>query len=480
MTYSTITNEIPPSATSGDPGRPKILIVGAGLAGLTLGMILQKSDIPYEIFESAPVIRPVGAAMVFGPTLAPMFKQCGIYDEFVALGKKNESINVLNSKGGKEYSVDFSDGKEMFGEDGYILTRPIIYDLIYRQIPKDRIHLGKKILSTDQDSHCVTIRCSDGLEYKGDILVGGDGAYSVVRKNMYSDIEKEGNLPASDSLPLPFRTFCLLGQTRKLDVTEFPDLAKEPCQFFSTLGDDNPYAWSTFTTAQGTIAWGVIEYLPVDATREDKDYRSTDWGPAAALAFCEKVRDLPVKSGGDKILAIGDLIDVTPKEQINKVRLEEKIFETWHHGRTVLIGDACHKFTPAGGVGATNAMHDAVVLANWIHALPNNASAEEINQAFLAYRSERMPWVQEAFKHSRAFQVTNSKGYLGKMIRFGAKHMPAWMQRRTAISMNINRPQVGFLDRADDNGSVRPAPQISLDARISLSSQEAQDATLAI
>jgi len=141
--------------------------------------------------------------MVFGPTLAPMFKQCGIYDEFVALGKKNESINVLNSKGGKEYSVDFSDGKEMyvypcdslvhpsvalsaksflsknslvgyrFGEDGYILTRPIIYDLIYRQIPKDRIHLGQKILSTDQDSHCVTIRCSDGLEYKGDILVGG-------------------------------------------------------------------------------------------------------------------------------------------------------------------------------------------------------------------------------------------------------------------------------------------------------------------
>lgn len=52
--------------------------------------------------------------MVFGPTLAPMMKQCGIYDEFVTLGKRNESINVLNSSGGKEYSVDFSDGKEMY------------------------------------------------------------------------------------------------------------------------------------------------------------------------------------------------------------------------------------------------------------------------------------------------------------------------------------------------------------------------------
>ncbi|KAG0250094.1 hypothetical protein BGZ95_007312 [Linnemannia exigua] len=102
-----------------------------------------------------------------------------------------------------------------------------------------------------------------------------------------------------------------------------------------------------------------------------------------------------------------------------------------------------------------------------------------ITHAFQAYQSERMPWVQEAFKHSRAFQITNSKGYLGKVIRFGAKNMPTWMQRRTAISMNINRPQVGFLDRVDDTGSVSPAPQISLDARISLPNQEAHDATLA-
>ncbi|KAG0342055.1 hypothetical protein BG000_007093 [Podila horticola] len=479
MANSTTTHR-KPSTTSGDSDRPKVLIVGAGLAGLTLGMILQKSDIPYEIFESAPAIRPVGAAMVFGPTLAPLLKQCGIYNEFVTLGKRNESINVLNSKGGKEYSVDFSDGKEMFGEDGYILTRPIIYDLIFRQIPKHRIHLGKKILSTDQDSKCIKIRCSDGVEYKGDILVGADGAYSAVRQNVYAELKKEGKLPASDALPLPFKTFCLLGQTRKLNVTEFPDLAKESCQFFSTLGDDNPYAWSTFTTAQGTIAWGVIEYLPTEATREDKDYRSTDWGSEAAVAFCKKVRHLSVKSGGDKMLTIGDLIDVTPKEQINKVRLEEKIFETWHLGRIVLIGDACHKFTPAGGVGATNAMHDAVVLANWIHALPNNATVKEINQAFQAYQDERMPWVQEAFVHSRAFQVTNSKGFLGKMIRFGAKHMPAWMQRRTSISMNINRPQVGFLDRAEDTGSVRPAPQTSLDARILRTSQDVHEATLTI
>lgn len=40
--------------------RPKVLIVGAGLGGLTLGAILEKSGIPYEIFERAPLVKPLG------------------------------------------------------------------------------------------------------------------------------------------------------------------------------------------------------------------------------------------------------------------------------------------------------------------------------------------------------------------------------------------------------------------------------------
>ncbi|KAH7056121.1 hypothetical protein BKA57DRAFT_500473 [Linnemannia elongata] len=39
--------------------RPKVLIVGAGLAGLTLGMLLHKADIPFEIYERAAEIKPL-------------------------------------------------------------------------------------------------------------------------------------------------------------------------------------------------------------------------------------------------------------------------------------------------------------------------------------------------------------------------------------------------------------------------------------
>lgn len=48
---------------------------------------------------------------------------------------------------------------------------------------------------------------------------------------------------------------------------------------------------------------------------------------------------------------MGDLIDTTPKDIISRVYLEQKMFETWYHGRTVLLGDACHKMLPSAGQG---------------------------------------------------------------------------------------------------------------------------------
>lgn len=52
-----------------------------------------------------------------------------------------------------------------------------------------------------------------------------------------------------------------------------------------------------------------------------------------------EIKDFKVPVGG----TLGELILNTPKDGISRVYLENKIFETWHHKRVVLIGDACHK-----------------------------------------------------------------------------------------------------------------------------------------
>lgn len=56
--------------------------------------------------------------------------------------------------------------------------------------------------------------------------------------------------------------------------------------------------------------------------------------------MCSEVRDFKLVGGKDgKVLTMGDMIDRTPKGMISKVMLEEKLFDTWYGGRTVLIGD---------------------------------------------------------------------------------------------------------------------------------------------
>ncbi|KAG0373923.1 hypothetical protein BGX24_011067, partial [Mortierella sp. AD032] len=442
------------------------------LGGLTLASILQKSDIPYEIFERANEIKPLGSAMSLGAPTAPFFKQLGIYDEFVGFAKYYDSIQFYNEKREVEYKMHFpnfadeSYSQKLFGADGYIVGRPMLYDLMFRQIPKERIHMGKKILSTKQGGNGVLIRCSDGSEYEGDILVGADGAYSSVRQNLYADLKKNDRLPASDALPLPFSTVCLVGQTRPLSPSEFPDITKEDSQFINTLGGDRPYSWATLTTAQNTVCWSVILYLDAESSKDNDAFRNSEWGPEAAAAMCEQVKDFAVASGGgDKKLTIGDLINWTSKELISKVMLEEKVFKTWYDCRTVLIGDACHKFSPAGGAGAVNAMHDAVILANHINALPHHPTADEITKAFAAFQEERVPWVEEAFDTSKIFKVMAAKTFVGKIVRLCAKYMPASVQKKSAVRMAVNRPQIAFLPRVKDTGLVEPAPQPSLNAK---------------
>lgn len=77
--------------------------------------------------------------------------------------------------------------------------------------------------------------------YEGDILVGADGAYSGVRQGLYKMLKKEGRLPSSDDVPLPYNTISLVGQTHPLDPEEFPELKEPTCIFNNMNGAGTPF-----------------------------------------------------------------------------------------------------------------------------------------------------------------------------------------------------------------------------------------------
>jgi hypothetical protein len=86
---------------------------------------------------------------------------------------------------------------------------------------------------------------------------------------------------------------------------------------------------------ENRFAWQLhLQYLDKKEAKRQQ-FMNSEWGPEANKEMIDQFRDLPNPFGGK----MSDFIDATPPELISNVFLEYKMFETWYHGRSVLIGD---------------------------------------------------------------------------------------------------------------------------------------------
>ncbi|KAG0338065.1 hypothetical protein BG000_004611 [Podila horticola] len=442
--------------------KSKVLVIGAGLGGVTLCLLLERAGVRYELFERAAQVKPLGSAISLGAGILPLFEQLGLLDEFISHSKPTYAGSMYNEKRELENNIDLKFLGEVGGHSNYIIPRPILYDILLRQIPQHKIHMSKKVISVDQSTSGVTIVCADGTTAHGDILVGADGAYSGVRQSLYEKLVKEGVLPSSDSEPLPFSCTALVGNTVPLDPELFPELKQEDSCNKGVLGDNRPYSLMTFSTKYDTICWVLVHHLNQTTSKTSDTFKNSEWGPEAAEAMCNEVRDFAIPGGPNNDMVLGDLIDKTPKDLISKVMLEEKVFDTWYYGRIALLGDACHKVNPAGGMGAINAMMDAVTLANWINVLTTSSTHEEIDTAFREYQNERRPMAVKAFADSQMMSKLVAMNFTGKVVRFLSRHIPVWVNRMVFSRSVEYRPQASFMPLAPDRGSSPALPQASL------------------
>ncbi|KAG0373720.1 hypothetical protein BGX24_011329 [Mortierella sp. AD032] len=428
-------------------GQPTVLIVGAGLGGLMLGALLEKADIPYAIFERTAEVKPLGSALLIGPNMIPIFSQLGIEEEFIAMGRPTPKITVNREGGPPLYIVSSLPQVEYTGYYSYIVSRPLFYDLLMKQVPAHKIHFNKRVLTISDKEDRVKIHTSDNCVYEGDILVGADGAYSAVRQRLYETLKQEGRLPMSDQEDLPFHSTCLVGQTKPIDLKDFPEFQEPLCSFYNTMGKDSPHSWVVFVTAQKTLCYMVIHHLDKASSKAAEEHRihesgNLQWGPHAAQAMIEETRHFPLAIGTKK-MTMGDLYDLTPKERISKVMLEEKVFQTWHSGRIALLGD-----------GAITAMHDSVALANLIYALPPNATTTEIEKSLEEYRNERIVPVTDSYNTSKSLSKIMERGIVGMISLFLFKNIPLWMLNMIYKSQILSRPQCGFLEEVPLKGSI--------------------------
>jgi len=89
-----------------------------------------------------------------------------------------------------------------------------------------------------------------------------------------------------------------------------------------------------FSVPDNQICWGLGVQLS-ESEAKAMQFRNSEWGPESNDAMIKEFENELCPWGG----TMGELVRDTPPELISKVFLEDKLFKTWFHGRTALIGD---------------------------------------------------------------------------------------------------------------------------------------------
>ncbi|KAF9984939.1 hypothetical protein BGZ75_003510 [Mortierella antarctica] len=346
------------------------------------------------------------------------------------------------------------DVKKLVGYDYIVFPRPDLYHLLLSKVPTEKISLGKKVLSLQQNVFGVMIRIADNTTFHGDILVGADGAYSAVRQSLYKDLLKKHLLPKSDGKQFSVNYSTLVGTTNPLGEDFHPNLKVPINHNAFMIGKGTPYTWSTYTVPGNRICWTVQIQLD-SKTSEDESFRNSEWSSDTNHGLINEIRTLKTPYGD-----LGQLISATDKDRISRVHLEDKLFETWHHTRTVLIGDAAHKLLPSTGQGAVNALQDAVVLANCLYEL-TSVTPEGISAAFQDFKDQRHPHVAAQYEVSKKF----AKIWYGQTLRdrivrsMVLNYLPELAKRSSLIRELSYRPQAAFLPQVPNHGTSKVLPQ---------------------
>lgn len=241
---------------------------------------------------------------------------------------------------------------------------------------------GQVITDISTDDKGVSVTCDDGTTYKGSIIIGADGAHSLTRRFMRKQALADN--PTADwdpEVPYASEYRCLW--------CSFPSLSESGSNF-ETQSKNR----SVMYISGKQRSWIFLyERLPKSTTERivytDEDIEAM----AAGFADYPINEHFKVKDAFERKLTAG------------MANLEEGIVERWSFGRIVLVGDACHKFTPNAGLGFNNGIQDVVTLCNSLNkALSNsqhgNLDTAHIESIFQAYQVSRKTDLKAEYQRS--------------------------------------------------------------------------------
>jgi 2-polyprenyl-6-methoxyphenol hydroxylase-like FAD-dependent oxidoreductase len=324
-----------------------ILVIGAGIGGLTAGIALRRQGFAVEMIEKDPGWSVYGVGIIQQGNVLRAVQALGLLDRYVDAGVGFDAVEVYAPNGMQVARVP---------SPRLLPDRPANVGVSRRAMQKvlgdaaleagAKLRLGITATAFGQDGARVSVQFSDHTSGDYDMVVAADGTYSATRAMVFP----EAPLPA------------------------FTGQAVWRCNLPRLAGLDALHAYN------GPIGAGLVPisrelmYLFI-TTPEPGNPRYPRAGLAAAMRG-KTAQCAP---------AIRQLAEqITDDEAVVYRPLESLLVEgPWHRGRVMLLGDAVHATTPHLGQGAGMAIEDSLVLAEEL------ARHDDLETALTAYRARR-------------------------------------------------------------------------------------------
>ncbi|KAG0046330.1 hypothetical protein BGZ83_008509 [Gryganskiella cystojenkinii] len=415
----------------------KVLIVGAGVGGLMMALCLERAGIDYVVLERLAQLPPPKSTIQLSAKTLRAIEQLGLLEEVLKIAKPVSTLRLKKQDMSTIGKMDTTFYKERYGHYSCIALRTEFCQMLISRLPRGKIQWSKYVLEIVTGNAGVQCRCANGHVEQADVLVGADGPYSAVRQNLYRRLKEKGVfLPKSDTEALKFVQNCIMGLTAPIqDLDRYPAAAAEFAEVFIVVGKDQPYTLWLSPTTGNRVAWSVSGKLltPSGSSELSENFKQSEFGPEAVDAVCALIQDLPIPWGG----TLADLIELTPRECLTKLMVEEK-------------------FVPFSGQGAEQAILDVICLVNMLYRLPTHASHEDFCGVFKSYYDQRSPIAKNAVQTSHLFShVMNSQGITADMKRKIIFNLPAWITNSAEDKIQT-RPLLEFLPSVPDRGAKPP------------------------